>query len=42
MKRFAALYARLDETTKTNRKVEAMRDYFAAVEPADAAWAVCF
>src|SRR5688500_1148349 len=42
MKRFAALYARLDETTKTNRKIEAMRDYFAAVEPADAAWAVYF
>jgi DNA ligase 1 len=42
MKRFAALYARLDETTKTNRKIEAMRDYFASVEPADAAWAVYF
>jgi DNA ligase-1 len=42
MKRFAECYRRLDETTKTNRKIAAMRDYFAAAEPADAAWAVFF
>jgi DNA ligase-1 len=42
MKPFADLYRRLDETTKTNRKVAAMRGYFVAAEPADAAWAVYF
>lgn len=42
MKAFAALYRCLDETTKTNRKVACLRDYFAAAPPADAAWAVYF
>ena len=42
MKRFANLYRQLDETTKTNRKVEAMRAYFAEAPAADAAWAVYF
>ena len=28
MKDFAALYARLDRTTKTNEKVAALADYF--------------
>ncbi len=42
MKRFAELYRALDETTKTNRKVEAMRAYFQAAAPEDAAWAVYF
>ncbi|WP_166831744.1 ATP-dependent DNA ligase [Thalassoroseus pseudoceratinae] len=42
MKRFAALYQSLDETTKTNRKIEAMREYFAQCTPADGAWAVYF
>ena len=42
MKAFADLYAMLDETTKTNAKVEALVDYFAAAEPSDAAWAVYF
>lgn len=42
MKRFAQLYRSLDETTKTNRKVDAMRGYFAEADPADAAWAVYF
>ncbi|MBA4182223.1 MAG: ATP-dependent DNA ligase, partial [Anaerolinea sp.] len=42
MKRFANLYRQLDETTKTNRKVEAMRAYFAETPAADAAWAVYF
>jgi DNA ligase 1 len=42
MKRFADLYTLLDETTKTSVKVEALRSYFAAAPPADAAWAVYF
>jgi DNA ligase-1 len=42
MKRFAELYALLDETTKTGVKVEALRNYFAAAPAADAAWAVYF
>jgi len=39
---FAALFAALDETTRTGRKVDAMARYFAAAPPADAAWAVYF
>ena len=42
MKDFARLYFELDETTKTNVKVAAMRRYFEQVAPADAAWAVYF
>ena len=42
MRAFAELYPALDATTKTNAKVEALRRYFAAAEPADAAWAVYF
>lgn len=42
MKAFADLYAALDETTKTGEKVAAMVRYFAAADPADAAWAVYF
>ena len=42
MKQFAELYAALDETTKTNEKLAALRDYFAAAPPADAAWAIYF
>ena len=42
MKRFAALYARLDDTRATLAKVEAMRDYFAQAPPADAAWGLYF
>ncbi len=42
MKDFALLYQALDETTKTNEKVAAMRSYFEAAEAADAAWAVYF
>jgi len=42
MKRFAELYAALDETTKTNDKVAALTRYFAAAPPEDAAWAVYF
>ncbi len=42
MKAFATLYARLDQTTKTNEKVEALTSYFRSVAPADAAWAIYF
>ena len=42
MRRFARLFAELDETTRTSEKVEAMVRYFADAEPADAAWAVYF
>lgn len=42
MKRFAELYAQLDATTSTNAKVEAMRAYFEATPPEDAAWALFF
>jgi DNA ligase 1 len=42
MKAFAELYAALDETTKTNEKVEALTRYFARVPPADAVWAATF
>ncbi|CAN5598261.1 ATP-dependent DNA ligase [soil metagenome] len=42
MKRFALLFAEVDETTRTSEKVAAMTRYFAAADPADAAWAVHF
>ncbi len=42
MKRFARLYAELDATTATGAKVEALKRYFAAAAPEDAAWAVYF
>lgn len=42
MRRFARLFAALDGTTRTNEKVAAMVAYFAAADPADAAWAVHF
>ena len=42
MKAFAELYAALDETTKTNEKVDALKRYLAAAPPEDAAWAVNF
>ncbi|MBC7791581.1 MAG: ATP-dependent DNA ligase [Anaerolineae bacterium] len=42
MRLFAQLFADLDETTKTGAKVAAMVRYFAAADPADAAWAVYF
>jgi DNA ligase-1 len=42
MKRFARLYSAIDSTTSTNRKVDAMVEYFAEAAPADAAWAVYF
>ncbi|BCX03761.1 MAG: ATP-dependent DNA ligase [Candidatus Roseilinea sp.] len=42
MREFAALYADLDATNKTNEKVAAMVRYFHDAPPADAAWAVYF
>ena len=37
MRRFARLFAAIDQTTSTNAKVEAMVQYFATAPPADAA-----
>ncbi len=42
MKAFAELYTALDETTKTNEKVEALAAYFRAASPDDAVWALHF
>ncbi|MDO7902077.1 ATP-dependent DNA ligase [Pseudomonas sp. K1(2024)] len=42
MKDFAELYLRLDATTSSNAKLQALRDYFAQAPAADAAWAVYF
>lgn len=39
---FAALYAELDATNKTNEKVAALVRYFRSAPPADAAWAIYF
>ncbi|HBE67304.1 MAG TPA: ATP-dependent DNA ligase [Planctomycetaceae bacterium] len=40
MKKFTQLFLQLDQTTKTNAKVAAMRDYFSHANAADGAWAV--
>jgi DNA ligase 1 len=42
MKAFAALYAEIDASTSTARKVDAMQRYFEHAPPADAAWAAYF
>jgi DNA ligase-1 len=42
MRRFAMLYQALDASTATGDKVLALRRYFAAAPPEDAAWAVYF
>ena len=42
MREFARLYADLDETTATNRKLEALQAYFGSAAPENAAWAVYF
>lgn len=42
MKFFTELYVELDQTNKTNEKVDAMRFYFERAAPADAAWAFYF
>jgi DNA ligase-1 len=38
LRRFAELYARLDETRSTSAKIAAMREYFASAPAQDAAW----
>jgi DNA ligase-1 len=40
VRRFAALYAAIDQTTRTSEKVAALRDYFREAPPRDAAWAL--
>jgi DNA ligase-1 len=40
MKSFAALYAALDQTTKTNAKIQAMVSYFERAEAKDSIWAI--
>lgn len=42
MRAFAELYSRLDETTRTNEKVDALTAYFAGAPAGDAAWALYF
>lgn len=42
MRLFTELYVELDQTNKTNEKVEAMRFYFERAAPHDAAWALYF
>jgi DNA ligase-1 len=42
VKRFALAFAAIDQTTRTNEKVDALVEYFRSAEPADAAWAVWF
>ena len=42
MKLFAQLFAELDQSTATSAKVDALKRYFAAASPRDAAWAVYF
>ena len=42
MRDFARLYAELDETTATSRKLAALQAYFSSAAPQDAAWAVYF
>lgn len=42
MREFARLYAELDETTSTSRKLDALQAYFASAAPENAAWAVYF
>ncbi len=42
MREFARLYAELDETTSTTRKLDALQTYFSKAAPENAAWAVYF
>jgi DNA ligase-1 len=42
MREFARLYAELDSTTATNRKLTALKNYFQHTAPDNAAWAVYF
>ncbi|NJM82333.1 MAG: ATP-dependent DNA ligase [Tabrizicola sp.] len=40
MKRFSTLFTRLDQTTKTNEKMQALEDFFAASSGQDTLWAI--
>lgn len=40
MKRFAALFARIDETTSTKVKVEALAEYLSTAPPEDRLWTI--
>ena len=40
MKAFAELYTDIDETTRTNAKVDALAHYFSAADEKDAVWCV--
>lgn len=42
MREFARLFSELDETTATNRKLDALQAYFSSAAPENAAWAVYF
>lgn len=42
MREFARLYAELDDTTSTKRKLDALQAYFSKAAPENAAWAVYF
>jgi len=42
VRKFARLFTAIDETMRTNEKVDAMVEYFASADPRDAAWAVYF
>lgn len=42
MRKFGRLYAELDGTTSTNRKLEALQSYFLSAPAEDAAWALYF
>ncbi len=42
MKLFTDLYSKLDQTNKTNEKVNALKEYFAVAQPENAAWALYF
>lgn len=42
MKLFASLFTALDETTKTNAKIDALVEYFKTAPPEDAIWTVSF
>jgi DNA ligase-1 len=42
VRKFARLFAAIEETTATNEKIAALVEYFTSAPPADAAWAVHF
>jgi len=42
MKLFTELYTELEQTNKTNEKVEALKNYFERADASDAAWALYF